>query len=491
MSLELEQQYLKDYTIAVPLEVATDAAGRFKITGMGSNRLIRVQLDGATISSQHLCILTRSGEPIQVTEREGNPAHRDPSTITTYYGANLRHVAAPCKPIVGVVRDKDTKKPLAGMTVRSHALTISRGLRHEFDLVQTTTDAQGRYRLTGMPKREGNMIVAIPDEKLPYLATHADVPNSPGLDAVQVDIELKRGIWIEGRITNKVTGEPFKGSVEYFALRSSPSLRDYPGFDGTVLTRAWPTKANGSFRIMGLPGPGLIVVWCQYGRDHYLKALERDDEFGIREPSPGTAPYGLFPLANYGAVARIDPAMGLDSVKRDVTLDPGWTFEGTVLGPDHTPLTGVQGFGIGEPAPMKTAEFTVRAFSPNRPRNIFFLDLGKGLVGIPESPKENGAHFLVQMKPGATIMGRLVDRDGKPRAGVELQLSFRSKEKAGWSGYSREKIGTDSDGRFKLSTLIPSFEFRLSDGKGNLLLGQPPGSGEIKDLGDVQLKMRE
>ena len=219
LSLELEQQYLKEYTIAVPLQVTTDAAGRFKITGIGSNRLIRVQLDGPTITSQHLCILTRPGEPIQVTEHEGNPDFHEPSTVTTYYGATLRHVAAPCKPIVGVVRDKDTKKPFAGMTVRSHALTISRGLRHEFDLVQTTTDAQGRYRLTGMPKREGNLIVAIPDEELPYLATHADVPDSPGLDAVQVDIELKRGIWIEGRITNKVTGEPFKGSVEYFAQR--------------------------------------------------------------------------------------------------------------------------------------------------------------------------------------------------------------------------------------------------------------------------------
>ncbi len=493
LSLELEQQYLKEGTIAVPLEATTDAAGRFKITGIGSNRLIRVQLDGPTITSQHLCILTRPGEPIQVTEREGNPESGDPSTITTYYGANLRHVAAPCKPIVGVVRDKETKKPLAGITVQSYALTISRGRLNLFDLVRTTTDAQGRYRLTGMPKREGNKIVAIPYKDLPYVVVNADVPDGPGLDAVSVDIELKRGIWIEGRITDKATGAPFEGYVEYFALHSNPNLRDYPGFDGTAIVglRRVATKVDGSYRVIGLPGPGLVIVWRQFAKDHCLMALERDDEFGIKEPPPSTAPYQLLPLANYGAIARIDPPIGLDSAKCDVTLDPGWTIKGTVVGPDHLPLAAVQGFGIGEHKPLKTAEFTVRAFNPNRPHDIFFLEPGKGLVGMPESPKENGAHVLVEMKPGATIMGRLVDGDGKPRAGVELHLSFRSKGKAGWAGYSREKFATNSDGRFKLSTLIPSFEFRLSDGKGNSLLGQPPGSGETKDLGDVQLKMRE
>ena len=62
-------------------------------------------------------------------------------------------MAGPTKPIVGVVRDKDTKKPLAGITIRSDKLPGS-PFRGE-DIVQTTTDAEGRYRLTGMPKGEG------------------------------------------------------------------------------------------------------------------------------------------------------------------------------------------------------------------------------------------------------------------------------------------------------------------------------------------------
>ena len=75
----------------------------------------------------------------------------DPSRIVTYHGADFRHVAAPTKPIIGVVRDKDTKKPLARVTVRSQALLSGPHSYLVFDRARTTTDSQGRFRLTGMP----------------------------------------------------------------------------------------------------------------------------------------------------------------------------------------------------------------------------------------------------------------------------------------------------------------------------------------------------
>jgi RNA polymerase sigma factor (sigma-70 family) len=490
LSFQLEQRFLRDYTIAVPLEVTTDAAGNFRLPGVGKNRLIRVQLDGESIASEHLCIITKPGEPIQVIQHEGNPDFREPDTITTYYGSPFRHVAAPCKPIVGMVRDKDTKKPLAGITVRSETLKIGPSMFQGFDLVQTTTDRQGRFRLTGMPKRDGNRIVAIPNQGLPYPAVHAEVPSSPGLDPVSVDIELKRGIWIEGQITDKETGKPLKAIVEYFALYSNPSLRDYPGYDGTFELRSTVTKQDGKYRILGLPGPGFVVVHSHLGNDWYLKALERKDEYGIKEPPPSTAPYQLFPLSNYGAFARIDVAAGAVTSKRNATLDSGWTFKGTVLGLDGKPMAGVQAFGVREPDPLKTADFIAR-YNPERPHKIRFVDSEKGLVGIAEPPKQNGAHVVAQMMTGATLTGRLVDQAGKPRWGIALELSYRSKGSEEWSRYFREDIVSDSAGRFKLTPLIPDYEYRISDGKAYTTLGQTPRSGESRDLGDVQLTVKE
>src|SRR5262249_53947324 len=154
--------------------------------------------DGPTIASQQFHMLTRPGPTFEVPEREEDSEYGKRGKSATYYGSNFRHVAAPTKPVVGVVRDKDTRKPLAGVTVGSYARATGPSSFEGFDIVRTTLDSQGRYRLVGMPKGEGYKIVAIPNHDQPYLATSKDVPDSPGLAPVTVEFELKRGVWIEG-----------------------------------------------------------------------------------------------------------------------------------------------------------------------------------------------------------------------------------------------------------------------------------------------------
>src|SRR5262249_45929249 len=128
-----------------------------------------------------------------------------PRKDTIYHDAAFKHVAGETKPIVGIVRDKDTKKPLAGITIKSYKLANSPV--HGVDFIQTRTDARGYYRLTGMPKGSDNKILFVPRDGEPYPTVHAVVPDTPGLEPVTVDWEMKRGIWIEGKITDKVTGK--------------------------------------------------------------------------------------------------------------------------------------------------------------------------------------------------------------------------------------------------------------------------------------------
>lgn len=331
---QLEHQHLPRYTVAPSWAVATDADGRFRLTGIGPNRLVTALLDGPTIVSQYLHFITRSVKTFEVPDSEAERRF-----TTSYYGASFQHAAAPTKPIIGVVRDRDTKKPLPGITIRSHMLATRP--MHITDIVQTTTDAEGRFRLTGMPMGKGNAVLAIPGDDQPYPIITTDVPDSPGLDPVTIDIELRRGVWIEGRITDKLTGQPVQTQVEYFSMYGNPNLRDYPGFIATIPFHLVPTKDDGTYRIVGLPGPGLIGVFHE---DGYLVAPKREDEFGTKEPSLNTAPWAITHPVNYAALARIDPPKGVNAVKQDVTLVPAYRIRGTVLGPDGKPAAGASVF---------------------------------------------------------------------------------------------------------------------------------------------------
>ncbi len=137
---------------------------------------------------------------------------------------------------------------------------------------------------------------------------------------------------------------------------------------------------------------------------------------------------------------------------------------------------------------MKTAEFTVSDFNPHRPRPLFFQHPEKGLVGVAQPPKNKGDSITVQLRPGATVTGRLVDADGRARPGVELVVHRHHKELAqpGDYVYFPRRHKTDQQGRFRIEGLLPGYEFALSDGKGYRPLGEGLRWGETKDLGDVK-----
>jgi RNA polymerase sigma factor (sigma-70 family) len=489
LSLRLEgehfpRQLMSPEVPGLPHKAVTDADGRFRLAGIGRDRLITVRIGGPTIATQELHVLTRPGRPIEVPEStslDGKPA-----SVTTYYGATFRHVAAPTKPITGVVRDRDTKRPLAGVTIKSYKL--ANNPVPGIDLIETTSDEQGRYRLTGMPKGLDNKILLVPRGDQPYLTVHADVPGSPGFDPVTVDFDLKRGVWIEGKVTDGAKGRPLLGRVRYLPVADNPHVREHPGYEDTFTEPGWNVGKDGRYRVLGMPGPGVLAVQSS---DDYLLAGERDDADGAKEMYLFTIP--VVSAVSYNGFARIDPPKDADTFRRDIALKRGRTYTGTVVGPDGKPLTGVHTYGLAgwggwqEPA-LETAEFTVRAFNPRRPRPVHFRHVEKGLVGAFEAPKDTGKPVTVRLLPGATVTGRLVDADGRPRATVELDLSIRTRS-GEWGAFSLpNKIKTDRDGRFRIDALLPGCRFELYDPQGNFEFGDGLRSGKTKDLGDVQLK---
>ncbi len=480
-SYEIEREYLKRKLwprgSGLPVAITTDALGRFSIDGVGRERLIRLNISGPTIQTKAIGVLTRTVAPFKVNHGRGSPDWG----IAVYYGTRFTHATAPTKPVIGVVKDKETGKPLTGVRIASDR--TAEFPVHGFNGIETTTDEHGRYRLIGLPKGRGNQFVAIPAKGQPYLAAKLEVPDTPGLEPVSLDIGLKRGILIEGRVIDKSTAEPLKAYVAYNAYEDNPNLSRAPGFKDARVWGQYQTEVDGSFRVVGLPGRGLIAAMYIGGGKQYLtgmglpKAISTIDTLSVVPDSM---------LGHFNALSEVDVPQDASAFHRDLALVTGVTRTVRVVDPAGRPLSGVrikfQPLVVNLSEPQRTAEFQVKALLPEETRPIFAFHEGLKLAGsIDVRAAETGITEL-RLQPWASVAGRLVDKDGGGRAKVDILYQQRY----------NSPVTTDSQGRFRIDGIVPGNPTKIwvsptsgytSATIANALVLKP---GEIKDVGDVR-----
>jgi RNA polymerase sigma factor (sigma-70 family) len=496
---QLEYKFLDRVNVFQPPElfppVTTDAKGCFALKGLGRERVVGLILEGPTIETLRVNVRTRPGKTLDALPGRSFVAVRK----LIYYGATFDHVAAPTQPIVGAVRDKDTGEPLAGVTVQSEKLAGS-DLYGDSSL-KTVTDKKGHYRLTGMPRGKGNILKALPGEGQPYHIAVRSVPGSPaGVGPVSADFALKRGVLVKGRVTDKATGRPVRGNVNYFVFADNPARKDVPGFATNPYLQ---TRPDGSFELVVLPGRGLIAVrgWA----DRWLVAVGAErikgrDQQGFLP----TLPHLCAPV-HYHTLVEINPAKDAKTLECPVILDPGLTLKGTVLGPDNRPLAGARVHGLKsyyasgywQNEPLPTAAFTVHGMRKDKPRNLIFLHEKKKLAGSLVVRGTEKGPLTVKLRPWSVVTGRLVDDGGQPLTGGELVILSGRKffeEDLQVGSLPKNSFPVGKDGRFRIEGLLPGLKYSIavSDG-GNRLLGRLVNnltvkSGETKDLGDVRIK---
>jgi hypothetical protein len=473
------------YVALIP-PVTTGADGKFTIKGVGRERLVGLRIDGPTIVTRQIKAMTQPRETIRRFQDKTVMDERS-TTYFGHYGPTFDLIVPPTKPIVGVVRDNATGKPLAGVTVHTYLISGVEGIHN--NLIRVTTDKEGRYRIVGLPKGQGNQISARPDD-LPYLPAMANVPDTPGLEPVTVDFALQRGIWVTGRVTDKATGKTVASGIEYFALSDNPHL------DGVKLddTNWHGTKDDGTFRTVALPGPGIITVRSTY--DRYRMGIGADRIKGHRAEGGfeliRTRPYLLHP-GNYHVLVPIDPAPGAESITCDVVLDPGRTLKGIVIGPDGQPLAGARVSGekpmsYWRNETLKDAEFTIVSLGDDESRHVQVMHEGKKLIGSLVVRGSDKGPVRVQLEPWGSVTGRLVKPDGEPMTNVWIDIGYLPRVQPG------------KDGKFRIDGLSRSLKYAVSVVKdpgygleisGNNIKDITIKPGEIKDLGDIQVKPME
>ena len=176
-AMRLPSQDLELFRWRDELAVTTGADGRFRLTGIGRERVVSLWIEGPTIATSF--VDSSRADAARPNLSPGRVERDRPEFGTlVYHGATFDHAAAPTRPIEGTVRDKDTGKPLAGVSIRSDR--FAGNAISGRDYVRATTGADGRYRLVGMPGGAGNMITANPGPGQPYLGAGAEVPAGHG-----------------------------------------------------------------------------------------------------------------------------------------------------------------------------------------------------------------------------------------------------------------------------------------------------------------------
>ncbi|QDV39200.1 sigma-70 family RNA polymerase sigma factor [Tautonia plasticadhaerens] len=470
---------------------ATDADGRFRLDGLGRERLAELILTGPGIAASHLFAMTRDVPAVRAPD-----PNRVAAPPVVYHGARLDHAAAPAKPIVGVVRDRDTGVPLAGVTIRGRAyepnnLASAPG-------VETLSDAEGRYELTGLTRADRYTLFVWPGADRPYPnAILVAEATTPAHQPVPFGIGLARGVVIRGRVTDAATGAPAPAVVSYFASRENPHVDDYPGFRGAIsLEPRAETERDGSFALVGLPGRGLLAARSastRYPRGDGADAIGGlDATNGTFDTVPGTC-YSQF----YHRIVPVEVASGADAITRDIAFRRGGSVSITAVAPDGEPLDGVRYEIMTDrrfvaPGEVESGSLVIDNLQPGHRRHLILWHPGRGLVGsLLLSGDEHGAMTL-GLGPWGVVAGRLVDEDDRLRRGVHLRIIGGEFDPG--RGFSTEEFHPDADGRFRIEGLVPGLRYdtyAVHEGRGPLGTAFEDvvvGPGEVKEVGDVVIE---
>jgi hypothetical protein len=412
-------------------------------------------------------VVTRPSEPIPA---KGFPSSYG-SEARRVYGTDFTYTAAPGRPVEGVVRDAKTNQPLAGVELVSDH--FAGAVMHGITDLKTTTDEQGRFRLTGLPKGSGNALSALPNDEQPYFIQPVPVPDPPGTAPVQVEIALHKGIWIEGRVTEKATGEPVPGAwLFYLPFLANQFAQATPEFNrngngpGATHQDRYQTKSDGTYRLVGLAGRAIVGVQSHSKKPYLMgdgaaeiKGMNQHGHFETwRNP---VNPSKLWPTS----MKEINPGAATKVVHLDFQLDSGANVRLRVIDAQGKPVTGLNLAGRTQRGRHEfdvkpEAEFDVLTLALGEDRMVLVRNeerkLGK-VVHVKSGDDKSGP-VTVTLEPMATIVGRVADVDGNPVSGATIRTD---PQPGGDFSLHLGQVVSDKEGRFVVPNVPIGCKYNL------------------------------
>ena len=471
-----------------PETTVTDKDGRFTLTGLGRERLVELRVDAPTIASTEVSVFTRAEPAVHTPEDPGDRMFG----MRTYFGSAFDLAAEPTLPFEGVVTDRETGKPVAGVTVRA---------RSKWWGIYTVTDKDGRYRLTGLPPGPHELI-ACPAPDQPYHRMMAAGGRTATVKTVPLDFALTRGRWLTGKLINARTKKPEAGApVWYFPFADEPAYESVPG------SRAWSpepttyTAADGTFRVVAFACRGAVLANAFGG--NAISAEQRplqgdvaslENRQKMNATTLSTSPAAALFSYHAALIVNVDPKKPIDYT---MTVDPGVTVTMKLVGPDGKPVTGAFAGGLSTwtlwSDEQNSAELKVTEYNPDRPRAMVALHPGRGLGKVVRPKAGDLGPWEVKLELTGTAAGRLVTGDGTPIPDAPLQVSYLLPGHDAWTpSGAHDKVTTDAEGKFRLTNLVPGLPYTVRHSRETGVsrvrhyLNLELKVGEEKSLGDVK-----
>lgn len=438
----------------------TDEEGRFTIHGVGRGRLARLEAVGGGAAFTDFEVFALPIAPITAIEKiaDTKPRH--------FFGQSFETSLGSAQPIEGVVRDADTGAPLPGVRIVSHSFAGTNFVGT--DDIWTMTDSEGHYRLEGMPRGEGNMIVAIPADGQPYLMQQFTVPSAVNAEQVHFDLPLKRGVIITGRVSDKETGRPVHGRIVYLPYPSNPHAKDLPQFKSYNLhgpEDRFITDEHGHFQVVGLPGAGIVEVVTFEGPYPTGQGIEAIGDLPSQHDF-ADIDYCLAPQTGWiTAVGKVEISEGEEAATVNLELTKGEMVRLHIVDPAGEPLAGATIDGLWPKSRWHregkaAADIDVLALMPAEKRLLFLFHPERGLgKALRVSPHDDvDGPVTVRLEPFGSVTGRILDAHGHPVRGARIRFD------AGEGDFSAElaSVTTDTHGQFTKAKIPSGWAFTIS-----------------------------
>ncbi len=478
-------------------DVTTDNDGRFRFEGLGPERVVELTIKGDTVAYTSIDVVTRKTEPFPA---RGFPDTHGPGAQTVY-GADFAYTANPGRPVEGVVLDAKTRRPMAGVSVESWRFAGSDFV--DTRQLKTVSDENGRFRLVGMPKGKGNVVIAIPSDDQPYFMREAPVGDPPGIGPVPVEIELHRGIMITGKITDKSTGKPVAGArLHYLPFLENAFVQAFPEFDKDENVDGFQTRyttgADGTYKLVGMPGHAIVGVES-VGKTPYRSGVGSETIKGLdKNGSYKTWNNPIWPGRAWpNTLVEINPAEGTETLTLDAQLDPGLTLRIKVVDAEGKSVADASvsgGTRLRAEEGSPDAVFELPSFRPDEDRSVVVRHDGRklGKVVRVRAGDDSKGPVVITLASVSAIKARAVDADGSPVPGATLRVDV---EPGDGFVHTLTTVAADRDGRFEVPNVPAGCEYGLVVESGTMIKDHRVAfskatvkPGETTDVGDIRFE---